>query len=139
MRTGQRKNPGIPFCVALLLCLWAAPVRAAHPLWGMDGVKAYRALQKSGKPAVLHFWAPWCGPCKVMHPNVEASWKKNRNRVTFVIINIDDPKAEGIVDDYDAWDIPLTVFENRRRKVVSYIAAVASTATIQKGVEMAVK
>ena len=54
-----------------------------------------------------------------MHPAMEAVYKKNNRRVVFVVINIDDPKAEAIVDDYDAWEIPLTVFENRHRKVIS--------------------
>lgn len=107
--------------------------------WAMDAAVVYKNLQKSGKPAVLHFWAPWCQACMQMHKHVEAFYNKNKGKAVFVLVDIDDPRFEHIVEDYDAYQIPITVFENKKRKVVSYIEAFATGATMEKGLKMALK
>lgn len=107
--------------------------------WAMDSAKIYKTLQKSGKPAVLHFWAPWCGSCMKMHKTVEAFYKKYGGKAVFVLVDIDDPNMDSVVEEYDAYNIPLTVFENKKRKVVAYVESYASLATLEKGMKMALK
>ena len=48
---------------------------------------------KSELPVVVDFWAPWCGPCRMMSPILEAAAEKWAGRVKFVKINTDEHAA----------------------------------------------
>jgi thioredoxin 1 len=44
---------------------------------------------KSELPVVVDFWAPWCGPCRMMSPVLEAAAEKMAGRAKFVKLNTD--------------------------------------------------
>ena len=44
---------------------------------------------KSDKPVLVDFWAPWCAPCRMLAPTVEAVAEKYAGSARVVKVNVD--------------------------------------------------
>lgn len=107
--------PLIAALAALTACSPESDVSTAHAVvppvrLATDENFAQLALE-DGKVTLVDFWAPWCGPCKLMTPEINAVAQEFDGRATVAKLDVDEnPK---MAKEYDVHGLPtLLVFKD---------------------------
>ena len=62
------------------------------------------AVLASDTPVIVDFWAEWCGPCRLVHPELEKISTEYEGKVKVVRLNIDESPT--IAQKYGVMSIP---------------------------------
>ena len=71
----------------------------------------FNTVKNGTKPAMIDFFATWCGPCKMVGPVLEKMSNDYEGRVKFAKLDIDT--AESLAMKYNVFSVPsMLVFKN---------------------------
>jgi thioredoxin 1 len=67
-----------------------------------------KAVLQSSVPVLVDFWAPWCGPCKMIGPLLDEIAKESGDRFRIAKVNIDDDPA--LMQRFNVRAVPTLLF-----------------------------
>jgi thioredoxin 2 len=93
-----------------------ADVRDPGKPVAVDGAELEGLIQQSPLPVLVDFWAPWCGPCRMVAPQLEQVAQRMAGEVVVAKLNTDECPEAGA--RYRVQSIPLFVVFARGREVL---------------------
>jgi thioredoxin len=84
-----------------------------------------REVLHSGRPVMVDFWAPWCGPCRMVVPTLE-KLAREQSKLKIVKVNVDE--NPGLASRYGTMSIPTMIVFNGGHEVDRWVGALPESA-----------
>jgi thioredoxin 1 len=91
-------------------------------------------LKNAGKPVIVDFWAPWCGPCRTVGPIIEELAGDHADAVVVGKVNVDENQATA--GKFGIMSIP-TIILFKDGQAAKKIVGVRSKADLEREFELA--
>ena len=86
-------------------------------------------------PVLVDFWAPWCGPCRMLSPTIDEIAGEQKFKIKVVKVNVDNHQV--IASAYNIQSIP-TIGIFKKGKPVKTTIGVQSKAVLEKFISDAI-
>lgn len=88
------------------------------------------SVLRSDKPFVLDFWAPWCGPCRMMEPVLEDLASEYAGRIVVGKLNVDDNPQTAT--SFDILSIPALLVFDKGQMVKKLVGAMPKKRLVEE-------
>ena len=80
-----------------------------------------REVLQNKMPVLVDFWAPWCGPCRIVSPALEKLSNEYLNKLRFTKLNVDDNQE--IAVQFDIRGIPCMIIFDKGNELDRVVGA----------------
>ena len=92
----------------------------------------FDSVVNGGKPVFVDFWAPWCGPCRIIGPIVEELAPSYEGRAVIAKMNVDDNPQ--VAQKFGVTSIP-TLMMFKEGKLVDRLVGAAPKTALQQFID----
>ena len=85
----------------------------------IEEAKFDEMVLKSKTPVLVDFWAPWCGPCRMVAPIVEQLAGEYAGKISFVKVNVDNNQK--VAGQYGVMSIPTLILFKGGKPVTNIV------------------
>ena len=92
-----------------------------------------KEVLKRNLPVLVDFWAPWCGPCRIVGPVLDKISSEYTSKLKFAKLNVDDNQE--VASKFDVRGIPCMIIFNNGEEVDRIVGAY-SESELRKKIDM---